>query len=369
VAFGQAGTKRGPRTGQEAARDAALSALLAAELINERSIYPVAEYSFKHPLTHEVALHAQLGSARRTRHAAVAGAIAVASQDQLDERAGLLAHHWQEAGDGLQAATWHVRAARWVRSSDLAASRRHWTQARKLLVALQDSPERSGLLLATYPQLIDMLDRLGAPAEESAAVFSEGVDLAKRSGDGRTQALIEAAYGHLEISQNDFVSAVEHARHAVELADAAGDRPLQLFVRFVLGRGLMWSSQFRAGTEVFDQVAEIGTGEDAWDIELLGWRPYAEALSIRAIAHSLYGRMSEALEFVERMTVRIRRPGPASAMKATSDRVWICWATGDAQRAQLYASEALQLAERFGSENTIVYALLACGIASCLGLR
>lgn len=36
-------------------------------------------------------------------------------------------------------------------------------------------------------------------------------------------------------------------------------------------------------------------------------------------------------------------------------------------RAQRCASEALQLAERFGSEKKIVYALLACGVASCLG--
>ena len=52
------------------------AALIAAELIYERSIYPVAEDAFKHPLTHEVALGAQLTAARRARHAAVAEAIA-----------------------------------------------------------------------------------------------------------------------------------------------------------------------------------------------------------------------------------------------------------------------------------------------------
>ena len=52
---------------EDAEVDAALAALLAAELINERAIYPVAEYSFKHPLTHEVSLHAQLTTARRAR--------------------------------------------------------------------------------------------------------------------------------------------------------------------------------------------------------------------------------------------------------------------------------------------------------------
>lgn len=33
--------------------DAALMVLLAAEMVYERAIYPVAEYAFKHPLTHE----------------------------------------------------------------------------------------------------------------------------------------------------------------------------------------------------------------------------------------------------------------------------------------------------------------------------
>ena len=42
---------------------------------------------------------------------------------------------------------------------------------------------------------------------------------------------------------------------------------------------------------------------------------------------------------------------------------------GDAMRAKRYADEGLQLAERFGSDRNIVYALLACGNASLLGLR
>lgn len=49
--------------------------------------------------------------------------------------------------------------------------------------------------------------------------------------------------------------------------------------------------------------------------------------------------------------------------------MWLCWVAGDAVRAERCATEALQVAERFGSEKKIVYALLACGMASCLGQR
>ena len=154
------------------------------------------------------------------RHAAVAEAIAAAEPERLDEHAGLLAHHWSEAGDAPRASGWRIRAARWVRANDLVASRRHWTQARRLRVALPDSSERTQLLLDVYPELINTLDRLGAEPAEAEAVYVEAVDIARRSGDRRTEGLVEAAYAYLKSGQNDFPGVIEHARRAVALADA-----------------------------------------------------------------------------------------------------------------------------------------------------
>ena len=42
---------------------------------------------------------------------------------------------------------------------------------------------------------------------------------------------------------------------------------------------------------------------------------------------------------------------------------------GDVERARQFSSEALRVAERFGADHSIVYALAACGVASCLALR
>ena len=78
-----------------------------------RSI-PEAEYAFKHPLTQEVAYASQLGERRARVHAAVARAIEARDSDKLDERAALLAHHWEGAGEAHQAAHWHRRAAEWA---------------------------------------------------------------------------------------------------------------------------------------------------------------------------------------------------------------------------------------------------------------
>ena len=350
--------------------DAALAGLLAAELVHERAIYPVAEYAFKHPLTHEVALYAQLTAARRMRHAAVAEAIAVAEAARLDEYAGLLAHHCEEAGEALRAAEWHARAARWVRITDFVASRRHWTQARMLLVALPDTAARTRLLLEVYPELINTLDRLGADASESESVFQAGVELARQTGDRRAEGLIEAAYGFLKTGQNDWPAVIRHAERAITLADEQSDRPVQLFARFILGRAYAWKGQYHEGIHTFDEVTKIGGSDAAVDIEVLGWRPYVEALSIRAVLHTAVGRTREGLAFVERLPTLFHRRGLHSGMSSVlTDRIWTCLILGDADRAQRYSGEALQMAERFGTERNVVCALLVSGLASCLALR
>ena len=82
-----------------------------AEFIYEQALYPVAEYAFKHPLTQEVALARSSESAGAHARGGGAGDRR-ADAEQLDERAALLAHHWEEAGDALEAARWHRRARR-----------------------------------------------------------------------------------------------------------------------------------------------------------------------------------------------------------------------------------------------------------------
>src|SRR3989454_967990 len=83
---------------------AALPELVAGELPYPESLYPVAEYAFKHPLTQEVAYRSQLAERRARLHDRLAHAIAETYAGKLDERAALLAHHFEAAGESLEAA-------------------------------------------------------------------------------------------------------------------------------------------------------------------------------------------------------------------------------------------------------------------------
>src|SRR5262249_8799396 len=96
----------------------ALRELGAAEVVYEQELYPEAVYAFKHPLTQEVAYSSQLGDRRAAAHAAVARAITEQYPERLDERAALLAQHWEAARETLEAARWHARAAAWAGYND-----------------------------------------------------------------------------------------------------------------------------------------------------------------------------------------------------------------------------------------------------------
>src|SRR5262245_63451037 len=144
----------------ETALGAALSALAVAEFLYEAALYPEIEYSFKHPLTQEVAQRSQLRERRVRVHAAVAHALEEAGGN-LDERAAEIAQHWGEAGAAGNAARWHRRAAAWAGLSDPRESLRHWRRVRELAPGADDASERRDMTLHACDQILSFGWRVG----------------------------------------------------------------------------------------------------------------------------------------------------------------------------------------------------------------
>jgi class 3 adenylate cyclase/tetratricopeptide (TPR) repeat protein len=349
---------------------AALATLLEAELVYEESLHPEIEYAFKHPLTHEVAYASQLRERREAVHAAVAGALAERYPERLDEKAALMAHHWQGAGDALRAAHWHMRAASWMSTRDRPAERRHLEQARVMLLSLPDSDQRTRMLLEVYPELLNTLNRLGADAVQTAAVFEEGLALSRRAEDRRAEVRIEAMYAWLQTGLCNWEQTRAHSEAAIALADNTGDRPAQLFARMTLTRALVWTAQIREVVRMTEDLLAMGSDESVVDVEFFGWRPYLEALSLRSAALSMLGRPREGLEANTRVLELVRHRGADADMtSALADSVWTCWFLGDAERALRITEEALERAERFGAEWSRTYALTARAVAHVLACQ
>src|SRR5262249_3476645 len=175
----------------------ALRVLKDGDFILEQSLYPVPEYTFKHPLTREVALHSQLRERRRRVHSAAAAALEEAHAGRLDEAAALLAHHHEEAGDALAAARWHRRAAEWAGITNAAEGLRHWERVRSLVRALPHNSETLRLGTAACWRGLGLGWRLGMPTTEAAGIFEEGRQLAEESQDVRTLAALHGVYAQV----------------------------------------------------------------------------------------------------------------------------------------------------------------------------
>jgi predicted ATPase len=81
---------------------AALRALVAAELVVERPGSPDQTYAFRHHLIEELAYRSELAERRARIHGAVASALERLYPDRRDELAGLIAHHLEEAAEGVE---------------------------------------------------------------------------------------------------------------------------------------------------------------------------------------------------------------------------------------------------------------------------
>ena len=234
----------------------ALSSLKAAEFIYEQALYPVAEYAFKHPLTQEVALGSQLKERRGRVHAAVARAIAAASEDRLDEQAALLAYHWEEAGDRLEAAMWHCRAGEWAGATNATEGSRHWHRVRALVRELPVSRETAELGMVGCRWLLNMGWRLGSTPEDLRLLLEEGRRFAETTGDLASHAMLLAAYARAQAGAGNIGEHLEFSKEAVRLAIQADDVEAMAGAWVGLSDAHNWAGNFREALSVVDEAFE-----------------------------------------------------------------------------------------------------------------
>jgi class 3 adenylate cyclase len=242
-----------PRDAAPADLAAALRALAQAEFVYEQALYPVAEYTFKHPLTQQVAYDTLLRERRARVHAAVARATAAIHAEKLDEKAALLAHHCEQAGEAWQAALWHKRAAEWAGVTNAADGMRHWERVRSLLRPLPHTTEALQLGITACVWNLNLAWRLGTPTAAATEVFEEGRRLAEEAGDVRAQAALHGTYGAvLGLVGGDSDEYVRYSREATRLADQTEDQGLQIAQRSFLGFASTFAGRLAEGLESCD---------------------------------------------------------------------------------------------------------------------
>ena len=326
---------------------AALAALRDAEFVHERALYPVAEYLFKHPLTHAVALDSQLQDRRQTLHAAVARAIESAEPDKLDERAALLAHHWEEAGQARQAVRWHARAGEWAGTTDAAESRRHWERVRELVRELPDTPETAELGLDACIRLLNLAWRLDTSG--AGALRDEGLAFTERTGDLASRAILLSLYGRTLVATGEMRERLEYAREATRVAEQTDDAKAQASAFVSLIDSGCFHGDFPGALASADEALERFPNDPHFATEIFGVGTYAIFSLLRGWSLYQLGRLQDAYAELER-TLEIGREGghiEASAWGHIFLSAVGYW-RGDARGALEEAQRVVEYSEKLG---------------------
>jgi AAA ATPase domain len=341
---------------------AALERLKAGDFLYERALYPVFEYAFKHPLTHEVAYQSQLQSRRAAVHAAVARALEGQAGDKLDEQAALLAHHCEAAGEVLNAARWYRRAAEWAGLNDLKTALQHWQRVRELAQNGSENTESTPLLIAACSAALAHGWRIGHSALDCAALFAEGCRAAERAGNLVALAMLNAAYGAVRGLNHAVASDyVHYPEEAVQIAECTGDLALRCGARAFLTLGLVHSGRLPEAKRVADQIIKLAGADPHLGADLAGFSPLLAA----QWTHQRYIGLTLNPAAARRECARLRHVARDSGFPEQA--LWFVWAEAELQRAvgdpdgaMERGRLAVQLAEPFGIANQIVSIIFLC---------
>ncbi len=332
--------------------EAVLHALVGAQFLYATGQYPQAEYIFKHALTQEVAYHSQLTDRRTRTHTAVAQAIEALYSDDLDERAAVLAHHHEAAGDHLPAAQWHRRAARWIGSSDIPAALHHWQQVGVLVAALPESEESDRLAAEACFQMLNWGWRAGMSAEEATGFFERGKELATRLNDMRGLWLLHGIYGAIRgYTEGDVRANVEFAEEAARIAEARGlDSWMDAVSLFAIGR-------LDDALAAAQHSMELTREDPDFDLEIVGFRIHVLARVQAGYFLALTGRASDGERLCRQALDAGRQMGETETLGWGAG--YLCGVEalqGATAAAQAHGQEGLHIAETIGSSHSRVLA-------------
>jgi adenylate cyclase len=344
---------------------AGLRALAHAEFVHEQALYPVAEYTFKHPLTQEVAYGTLLRQRRERVHAAVAAASVEIYAEKLDEKAALVAHHWEQAGESRQAALWYERAAQWAGVTNAAEGMRHWDRVRRLLRPLPQSDEVVQLRITACVWSLNLAWRLGTPVPVATDVFEEGRRLAEEAGDIRAQAALHGSYGcALGLLGGDSDEYVRYSLEGARLADQTEDQALRIAQRAFVGFGSTFAGRLASGLESCETAYRTFPADPALGIEFTGYSPLLGIMMTRAWLLARLGRPGEATAACDEAEELARAHGDVEVLTWMQlPRIELATLCDDAGAAQRHARSALETGAKSATPQSLFVGSFTLGVA------
>ena len=338
-----------------------LRELTALELILERRRFPELAYMFKHALTQDVAYASLLVQRRKDLHGLIGRAIEELYRDRLPEHFEILAYHFSRAEDWDRAFDYLVKAAeKATRAFGLRQALDLYAEA-LAGAARRREPVPPATVMALHRARADLFFGIGEFVRSREAA-EDLLEVARRGGDRarEAEALVQIAAA-LQWAE-DFPSALERSRQAIEIAEAVG-------APAPLGFGLYIRGYLHALNARLD-AAEADVGR-ALEIGRAVGDPNRQALALHflALRRSWQGEYRPSLERGDE-GVRIAREHRLviPLLRCLWNQGLACNDLGEYDRSLAALEEGLALAEKIGDDayiprflNTIGWLRIECG--------
>ena len=287
--------------------------------------------------------------------------------DRHDELAAQIASHMEAGEEAREAARWSARAAFWAGHRRPSDALRLWRDVTRLAEQLPEDEERSALALSSRLQQLDFSWRLGMDPAEADALAAEAKEIADRSGDLRSLALLKlmtSARPGVSSRASEWIAA---SREAIALADESGDVDLRIAIRGVGTYAQMCAGDLDAVDAVLDEIFEL-TGDDIEaGANIVITCPYSWALMARSIVLKERDRLEQAEAMAGKaLHVAASFGDPETESWARGNRATMMAERGMVEAGLAQAQRNCELTDRLGDVFSRAVALTGLGLVQTM---
>jgi predicted ATPase/class 3 adenylate cyclase len=321
-----------------------LTTLTAKELIfqyGDLESSKLPEFIFKNAILHDVTYESVLLRLRRVYHLQAAEGLIGIWGERVNEYAGRVGEHYEQAGELLQAAEWYARAGRQAQATyEPDAAVRYYQKALDFLIHSTDS-EHVLLQLEIYPRLGEVLN-WQARYSEASETYSEMLRIARGHQNEIAQSRAQQGLATSLSYQGHHLTALESALQAEALARKTD-------ARMELAKAL-WtqgSARYRMG----EPRAALSLGEQSLSIatELDNHNEMARSLNLIGAVHYVLGQYAKAEQDWEKALQIFQDLGNRQqGMDLLNNLGAIADARGDHEAAFQRYHNALEIAREIG---------------------
>jgi class 3 adenylate cyclase/tetratricopeptide (TPR) repeat protein len=348
--------------------DPLLCDLTDAGFLYEAELYPERVFAFRHPLTREVAYETQLAEQRAAIHAAAARTLIELNPERLEEMAALIANHMELGGQTRDAARWSARAAYWAGTSRPGDALRLWRKTMELTAQLEQDTEAEGMAVMSRLLQLDFAWRLGMDRDEEARLLAEAEEIATRTGDRHSLAMLRMATAvrpGMRHEAGRWLAAVEET---TRLADESGDLHLRVAIRAACSYAFLCAGRFDEFEAALSEVLELAGENRACGAGIVIGSPVAWATMATGLARRERGHLDEAEEQFDAALRMSEEDGdPEIASWTRSNQALMLAMRGEAEAGVSLARRNCELTERLGDVFSLSLALAnlgACQLAA-----